>query len=123
MPDFVNRRQPRRGEIWLVALGAARKGEIGKTRPALVISVDGLLTGSPYDLITIVPLTTSSRQKLGFLLPSVQAGNGLQYDSVILTTAPRAIVMSRFLRYLGDAPDDVFDQVIEARAYVEGWDD
>ncbi|TXB91664.1 type II toxin-antitoxin system PemK/MazF family toxin, partial [Mycobacterium tuberculosis] len=35
--------EPRRGDLWLVSLGAARAGEPGKHRPAVVVSVDELL--------------------------------------------------------------------------------
>lgn len=51
--------QPRRGEIWLVSLGAGRRGEPAKTRPAIVISVDELLTGSDEELVVVVPLSSS----------------------------------------------------------------
>ena len=122
MSDTVLSR-PRRGEIWLVILGAARTGEIGKTRPCLVVSVDGLQTGTPYDLITVVPFTTNARQKPNLIQPFVPAGQGLQKDSVILCDAPRAIVPSRFIQYVGTVSDEIFSQVIDARSYVEGWDD
>jgi mRNA interferase MazF len=36
--------EPQRGEIWLTSLGAARKGEPGKNRPAIVVSVDEMST-------------------------------------------------------------------------------
>lgn len=49
--------EPRRGEIWLVSLGAARAGEPGKNRPAIVISVDEILAGiakaTPETLIEV----------------------------------------------------------------------
>jgi len=116
-------RRPRRGEIWLVALGAARKGEIGKTRPALVLSVDGLQAGTPFDLITVIPFSTKSRQLPSLIQPTCYAGNGLEYDSAVLCIAPQAIVPSRFLRYLGDVTDELLDEVVQARALIEGWDD
>ena len=31
---------PRRGEIWLVAFGAARRGEPGENRPAVIVSAE-----------------------------------------------------------------------------------
>ncbi|MGF2943794.1 type II toxin-antitoxin system PemK/MazF family toxin, partial [Mycobacterium sp. Lab-001] len=37
--------EPRRGDVWLVALGAARAGEPGKHRPAVIVSVDEILAG------------------------------------------------------------------------------
>jgi len=115
--------RPRRGEVWVVALGAARTGEIGKTRPCLVVSVDGLQTGTQYDLITVVPLTTNPRQRPNPIQPRLPAGQGIAQDSVILCDAPRAIVPSRFIQLAGSVPDEVFAQVIDARSFVEGWDD
>jgi len=115
--------RPRRGEVWLVALGAAREGEIGKTRPAVVVSVDGLQAGTPYDRITVVPLTASARQRPNMIQPRVPAGQGLEHDSVVLCDAPRAILVSRFVRRLGTVSDEVFGQIIQARCLVEGWDD
>ena len=114
-------RRPSRGEIWLVAMGAARQGEIGKHRPAVVVSIDELQTGRPYDLITVVPFTTNSRSPQGPMRPLVRAGGGLESDSVALCDAPFAAVPGRFLRYLGRLPEAEFDQVINGRALVEGW--
>jgi mRNA interferase MazF len=53
--------EPRRGEVWLVALGAARRGEPGKNRPAVIVSADRLSDGSSDDLIVVVPLSTCRR--------------------------------------------------------------
>jgi len=50
---------PRRGDVWLVALGAGRAGEPGKTRPAIIVSVDELSTGAPEELIVVVPVSSS----------------------------------------------------------------
>jgi mRNA interferase MazF len=115
--------RPHRGEIWLVALGAARQGELGKTRPAIVVSVDDLQTGSAFDRITVVPVTTSPRQRSNLLQPAIPAGCGLTQDSVILCNAPRAIVPSRFVRRLGQLPVELMDAVMKARALIEGWDE
>jgi len=123
MSSVTAQGRPSRGQLWIVALGAARTGEIGKTRPVLVISEDGLQTGSPYDRITIVPCTTNPRQQPTLIQPKIRAGGGLDRDSVILCDSPRAIVPSRFLRYLGEVPDDVWEQVLAAREFIEGWDD
>ena len=123
MNDGVFGQRPERGEIWLVALGAARKGEIGKTRPALVVSVDGLQAGTPHDRITVVPFTTNARQQPNMIQPQVPAGQGLEQNSVVLCDAPRAIVPSRFVCRLGEAPDDLFEKVMMARSFVEGWGD
>lgn len=122
MNDGAFVRRPARGEIWLVALGAARKDEIGKTRPALVVSVDGLQAGTPYDRITVVPFTTNARQQPNVIQPRASAGQGIEQDSVVLCDAPRAVVPSRFMRRLGRVSDGFFEQVMTARSFVEGWD-
>jgi mRNA interferase MazF len=112
---------PARGELWLVAFGAARKGEIGKSRPAIVVSVDGFRTGSQYDLITVIPL--SATRPPGPLSPEIPAGQGLLRPSTALCHAPRACVPSRFLKRFGEIDDETLTRVIEARSVLEGWDD
>jgi len=112
---------PSRGELWLVALGAARKGELGKNRPCIVVSIDDIRTGSPYDHITVVPLSSSRPVKR--MQPLVPAGNGLDHDSVAVCDFPSAVVPSRFLRYLGSVSDKTLNDIIEALALIQGWDD
>jgi len=112
---------PSRGEVWLVAMGAARKGELGKNRPTVVVSQDGLRTGSPYDHITVVPLTASRPVKA--LQPRVPREAGLNRDSVAVCDFPRSFVPSRFLRRLGSVSDETLAQILDARAVIEGWDD
>lgn len=46
--------QPMRGEIWLVDFDPAVGAEIGKVRPAVVVSLD---TVGPLPLRLIVPIT------------------------------------------------------------------
>lgn len=46
--------EPRRGEIWLVLLGAARKGEPAKNRPALNIALKGQVPPALSTISTIV---------------------------------------------------------------------
>lgn len=43
-----------------MSFGAARPGEPGKNRPAVVISSDSLGTGTVADLIVVVPLSSSN---------------------------------------------------------------
>lgn len=74
---------PRQGEVWWARLDPTRGGEIRKTRPALVLSNDGLHQ-LPLRLALVVPLTTTrtgsalhvevrlphgSTQRVGYALP------------------------------------------------------
>ncbi len=110
--------EPRRGEIWLASLGASRKGEPGKNGPAIVISVDDLVTGSDEDLIAIVPL--SSSRATSMLRPSIPASTGIDADSVAIPRAVRSVARRRLLRPLGKVSAEKLEQVEAALATVLG---
>jgi mRNA interferase MazF len=109
---------PRRGEIWLVSFGAARKGEPGKNRPAIVLSVDGLLTGSEEDLVVVVPLSSSRSRSM--LRPRVSSATGIDVDSAAICRGVRAVARRRLLRALGAVDADVLGEVEGALATVLG---
>ena len=90
---------PRRGEIWLVSLGAARKGEPGKNRPAVVVSADELAAGIEDELIVVVPLSSSRAPSR--LRPPVSPAAGIDADSAAIPRAIRAVSRRRLLRRLG----------------------
>jgi mRNA interferase MazF len=89
---------PRRGEIWLVSLGAGRGGEPGKNRPAVVVSADELLAGTDDELIVIVPLSSSRAPSK--LRPRVSPTTGIDADSAAIPRAIRAVSRRRLLRRL-----------------------
>jgi mRNA interferase MazF len=100
---------PCRREVWLVALGAARTGEPGKTRPAIVVSRDELSTGAPGDLIVVVPLSSS-------LAPSklrVDVGPiaGIHRPTRAVCRSVRAVVRSRFECRIGSVDPATMEQV------------
>lgn len=90
---------PRRGELWLVSLGAARPGEPGKNRPAVIVSVDELASGDATDLFVVVPVS-SSRQP-GALRPVVTPEEGVDRPSVAVCRAIRSVSRPRLLHRLG----------------------
>jgi len=111
---------PRRGEIWLVSLGAGRAGEPGKTRPAVVVSVDELSTGTPADLIVVVPL--SSSQAPSALRVEVAPTSGVDRPSLAICKAVRAVVASRLMRRIGSVEPVTIDQIETALALILGID-
>jgi mRNA interferase MazF len=110
--------EPRRGEIWLVSLGAVRKGEPGKNRPAIVISVDEIATGLEDELIVVVPL--SSSRAASPLRPKVSSKEGIERASVAVCRGVRAVARGRLLRRLGKVKTDTLHEVEQALAMILG---
>jgi mRNA interferase MazF len=113
--------EPRRGEVWLVSFGAARAGEPGKNRPAIVVSVDRLNTGAADELVIVVPL--SSSRSPSALRPEVAGVAGIDRPSRAICRAIRAVARTRLLRRLGALTPATLDEVEHALALILGLDD
>ncbi|HET7385392.1 MAG TPA: type II toxin-antitoxin system PemK/MazF family toxin [Nocardioidaceae bacterium] len=109
---------PRRGEVWLVALGAARAGEAGKTRPALIVSVDALNTGAPEELVVVVPLSSSLAPSA--LRIDIEPIAGLDRDSRAICRAVRSVAASRLRRRLDRIGEADMARVEEALSLILG---
>jgi len=112
--------EPRRGEIWLVSLGAARKGEPGKNRPAIVISADEIVAGVEHELFVVVPISSSRSPSL--LRPRVSSAEGIDGESAAICRGVRAVSRSRLLRPIGRLAPDTLREVEGALAAVLGLD-
>lgn len=112
--------EPRRGEIWLASFGAARKGEPGKNRPALIVSVDDLLTGFEHELIVVVPLSGSLASSA--LRPEVSSDEGIDGSRAAICRGVRAVARTRLLRPIGRAKPDTLAAVESALAAILGLD-
>lgn len=110
--------QPRRGEIWRVQFNPTRGDEIQKTRPAIIISADGLVG---LRLRLVVPITTwkpafSNIPWLVQINPSQQ--NGLAKVSAANPLQTRSVSVERFSDRLGVLEEAVLEEVILALAIV-----
>jgi len=110
--------EPRRGDLWLVALGAARAGEPGKHRPAVIVSVDDILTGVDDELVVVVPVS-SSRSGTA-LRPQVSPAEGVDTASVAVCRSIRAVARTRLLERLGTLSPDTMRQVERSLALILG---
>jgi len=111
---------PHRGEIWLVSFGAAKRGEPGKNRPAIVVSVDEILSGLDEELVVVVPLSSSRAPSL--LRPAVSPGEGIDQASVAICRGIRAVARSRLLRQIGRATPETLVQTEGALATILGME-
>jgi mRNA interferase MazF len=105
-----------RGEVWLVSFGAARPGEPGKNRPAVIVSSDSLNTGTTADLVVVVPLSSSSAPSV--LRPEVQDMDGVDRPSRVICRSVRGVARSRLLRRLGVLAPATLDEVERALALI-----
>jgi mRNA interferase MazF len=110
--------EPRRGELWLVALGAARAGEPGKHRPAVVVSVDEILTGLDDELVVVVPV--SSSRSGSPLRPRVSRTEGVDTESVAVCRGIRAVARTRLLERLGTLAPETIRRIEHALALILG---
>jgi mRNA interferase MazF len=117
---MVSTEEPRRGEVWLVSLGAARRGEPGKNRPAAIVSVDGLLSGAEHELVVVVPV--SSSRPSSALRPRVSPAEGVEAESVAIPRAIRAVARRRLLHRLGTLSPETLAAVEDSLTTVLGLD-
>jgi mRNA interferase MazF len=111
---------PRRGETWLVSFGAARRGEPGKSRPAIVVSVDDLLIGADHEPIVVIPLSSSLPRSA--LRPQLDPETGIDADSVAIPRGIRGVSRRRLLRRLGALKPETMAEIERSLALVLGLD-
>jgi mRNA interferase MazF len=111
--------EPRRGEVWLVSLGAGRDGEPAKNRPAVVVSVDEQNIGATAaDLIVVVPLSSSRAPSP--LRPEVPASAGVDQASRAICRAVRGLARTRLLRRLGKLAPEPLAEIERALSLILG---
>lgn len=108
--------EPRRGEVWLAALGAARRGEPGKNRPVIVISANEFLVGVDHELIVVVPLSSSLPSSA--LRPQVSPDVGIDKPSAVISRGIRGVARSRLLRHLGAVDTEKMGEIERAVGLV-----
>jgi mRNA interferase MazF len=104
--------------VWLVSFGAARPGEPGKNRPAIVVSADRIIAGSPQEPIVVVPLSSSVPPSS--LRPEITDVEGVDRPSRAVCGGVRGVASSRLLRRLGVLPPGKLAEVERALARILG---
>jgi mRNA interferase MazF len=85
----------RRGAVWWVDLEPTRGGEIRKTRPAVVLTVDAL--NRARRTAVVVPLSSGPVPRPPIVVATASAGAG----SVAVCDQVRAVDQSRLIRHVG----------------------
>jgi len=103
---------PKRGEIWQVSLEPVLGHEIGKTRPALVISNN---KNNEYSsTVTLIPITGSIEKIYPFEVFISVEDSGLPLDSKLKCSQIRTVDKLRLLRVVGEISDEIIKKVEEA---------
>lgn len=101
-----------------MALGSGRSGEPGKHRPAVVISVDDILTGVEDELVVMVPVSSSRAHTP--LRPRVTPGEGVDTTSVAICRGVRAVARSRLLERLGTLQPETMREIERGLGLILG---
>ena len=102
--------QPRRGEVWTVALDPVVGHEQGGHRPALIVSSD-LLHAIPSGLAFVVPMTSRDRRVRSHV-PIHPPEGGLAPPSFAMTEQLRTISTRRLGRRLGKVASATSEAVL-----------
>ena len=96
-----------RGEIRLVDLDPARRGEADKRRPAVLVSNDGANTTAArlgHGVVTVVPVTTNVDRVYPFQVLLEADDTGLGRDSKVQAEQVRSISVERVSDKVGTVP-------------------
>lgn len=111
---------PVRGEVWRIRFDPTQGAEMGKTRPAVVVSVASV---GRLPLRIVVPITEwdpkwATVPWLVFLKASTR--NGLDKDSAADAFQVKSVSMNRFITKCGVLSADEMEQISAAVAICVG---
>jgi mRNA interferase MazF len=114
MTEFSEKMQqyPERGEIWLTALEPVKGSEIGKTRPALVISNNK--NNEFSSTITVIPITSSLGKVYPFEVAILKYETRLKSDSKIKCNQIRTVDRERLIKPLSKISMQIMKKVENA---------
>ena len=109
---------PKRGEIWDIDLNPTKGQEINKTRPAVVISSDGV---GKLRLKIIVPITEwqpSFEGNFWHVQIVNTPVNGLTKVSAADALQTRSLSLDRFVKYRGRMTKQELEETVQALAAI-----
>ncbi len=106
-----------RGEIRLVDLDPARRGEADKRRPAVIVSNDGANTAAARlgrGVVTVVPITSNVDRVYPFQVLLLGDQSGLPDDSKAQAEQVRSVSVERVMKKIGTVPPGLMLDIDEA---------
>ena len=102
----------KKGDIYWVNLNPIKGSEIGKTRPAVIVSND--VNNRFADTVTIVPLTTSTERVYPFEVMIRKNTGNLKEDVKAKANQIRTVDKKRIAEKIGSLPKNILDEIAKA---------
>ncbi len=102
----------KRGDIYRVKLDPIEGSEIGKTRPAVVISND--INNELADTITVLPVTSSVGKVYPFEVFLKKGTGNITGDSKVKANQIRTIDRKRIKERIGNITEDIMREIEKA---------
>ncbi len=102
----------KRGDIYWVTLDPIQGFEIGKTRPAVVISND--INNELADTITVLPVTSSVGKVYPFEVFLKKEIGNISSDSKVKTNQIRTVDKKRLKKRIGKLPEAILNDIEKA---------
>ena len=102
----------KRGDIYWVKLDPTEGSEIGKTRPAVVISND--INNELADTITVLPVTSSVGKVYPFEVFLKKGTGNITGDSKVKANQIRTIDKKRIKDRIGNITEDIMREIEKA---------
>jgi len=103
---------PKRGQIWFVLLDPVVGHEIGKTRPALVISNDR--NNQFADTVTVLPITSKTEKIYPFEILLSKEETHLPKDSKVKCNQIRTVDKKRLVNLVGALSSERLEEIKQA---------
>lgn len=112
MKDGSSINYPKKSDIYLVCLDPVLGSEIGKARPALVVSNDqnNQFSGT----VTVLPITSQVTKIYPFEVFLAREISNLPKDSKIKCNQIRTVDKLRLIKFLGSLPPEKMKEVEQA---------
>lgn len=110
-----------RGQVWDVKFDPQVGAEIGKVRPAVVMSIAGV---GRLPLHIVVPITTGrpSFNQFPWMLPiAANPRSGLDHDSFADAFQVKSVAIERFIKQRGALSQQELDELATIIAYCVGY--
>ena len=102
----------KRGSVWLVSLEPVIGREIGKTRPAVIISND--INNNYAETVTVIPITSSVSKVYPFEVFLSKGTANLPKDSKVKCNQIRTVDKRRLVKQIGVLSQDKIKEIEKA---------